>query len=200
MTHCFNDIATQILFRTYTLEKPIVLLFHEAGVFFPQISLKEHWRETYIFNQLNVDIRKGLIRLILISQLDKEILNTVRSKQYWVIYKKGKYSDGVPEPIRKNTVYYDVSQYCIAYGGIYTPRNTITKLKESKTVWKMIPVDDPLEYCINNNLIELKKTDNQYLAILKGVVKVLYNEGRTQQNIAEIVKKDQSTVSRWINS
>lgn len=193
----WNDIATQILFRTYSLDKPIILLFHEAGVFYPQISLKDHWRETYNFNQLNVDFRKGLVRLILISQLDKEILNTVRQKQYWVIYRKGNYSDSVPRPIRKRMPFYAVDQYCVSYGGIYTPNNRTAKLPEEKDQWKMIPVGDPEKYCEEHKLIISKK--NRHELDRSEMIERMEEKGLKQKEIAYILKVSQQRVSQLTN-
>ena len=85
----WNKIAKQLIDRTFQVERPIGLTFDEAGVYFPQIALAEHYGEIYRFSNLVVDFRKNNIRLITISQLDTEIINTIRLKQYWTILKKG---------------------------------------------------------------------------------------------------------------
>ena len=197
----WNNIAKQLLYRTYSLDKPIILLFHEGGVFFPQISIAEQWMETYKFNQLNVDFRKGLVRLILISQLDKEILSTVREKQYWIIYKKGNYSDSVPKPIRQRTPFFAVDHYCISYGGIYTSNNRVKKLPEQKEIWKMIPVDNTEEYCLKHGLLEdKKKMSSKSIVDILASIYINFQDNGNKKLTYEFLEENSGIVWQTIQS
>lgn len=174
----WNKIAKQLIRRTYLLYTPIILLFHEAGVYFPQISIGKHFEEIYNFSQYLVDFRKSKIRAILISQLDSEIVNTIWYKNYWSIYRKGRYSKRVPSDIRDQTPFYGITKYCISHGNLYTPNNIVKKYNECSDMWKMINTIDVEEGKNGNNGVLLSW--NEANTITKK-----HNEGMSIPQIAE---------------
>lgn len=207
----WNDIGQQLIRRTYDLEKPIILRFSEAGVFFPYVSLKEHWHEVYFFNQMNVDFRKADVRLQLISQLGKEIMNTVREKQYWILCKRGRYVgvDTIPKKLRERLPYYAQDEYAILYGGIYTGGNRNKFLPEAKDKWKMKPLGDVVEYCKEYGLIQSKDTIANVDRDVQ--ITILYLSGNytqmqltesfdcSQQRISQIVKETTEKFLKFTN-
>ena len=41
----WNNVYRQLITRTFDIGKPIITAFHEAGVYFPQIALSDHYGE-----------------------------------------------------------------------------------------------------------------------------------------------------------
>jgi hypothetical protein len=176
----WNEVARQLIDRTYSLETPIGLTFDEAGVYFPQIALSEHYSEVYRFSNLVVDFRKNNIRFKGISQLDTEVLNTISLKQYWTVLRKGVYSKRIPRKARRVTPFYAIDQYTILEGGIYTSGNRVVKMKESDYMMKIIPQTMPEESTKQDKKLTkvMEQRDN--------AIKALNDLGRKQRQIKEI--------------
>lgn len=132
-------VLEKLLNRTKFLDRAITLLFHEAGVYWPQMPLTNHWQYVDKFSSLFVDCRKGLVRPILVSQLPSEIHNTIREKCMVRIHRKGFGSMKLPEPLRRVIPYTALNQYQLQYGGLYVRHNIVQYFKEKKIVYKIIP-------------------------------------------------------------
>lgn len=188
-TNLWVKIAQQLLDRTYSLDNAIGILFHEAGIYFPQMPIDKHWKAVRDFSELFVDFRKRLLRGIFISQLDKEILNTIRGKCLWRIYRKGFVSkEGNPKPIYKSTPFLGLNQYHFLHGGLYTMDNEIGRMPEYNLNKRVIPITPMVQEEDNNG------------SQLKGIAIRLSDLGWDQQSIADIIGKHQSTVSRYLNA
>ncbi|MHA2010438.1 MAG: hypothetical protein ACXACY_23465 [Candidatus Hodarchaeales archaeon] len=188
----WNNIAKQLIRRMYSLEQAIGLCFDEGGIYFPQISLGDHYAEIYRFSNLVVDFRKNNIRLQLISQLDTEMLNTISEKQFWTILRKGVYSKRIPRKARRVTPFYAIDQYTILEGGIYTSGNTVVKMKESDRMMKIVPQSDPqIETKENQKIKNLREQRDKTLI-------ALYDKGLSSRQIAGIVGLGKSRVAEIV--
>ena len=136
------NIAEQLLNRTVYLEVAIGLLFHEAGIYFSEFSHGDQWRAIKKFEELFVEFRKGLVRTLLVSQLDTEIESTIRKKCMYACIRKTKLSrsGNWAKPLVKKAPFTALNQYHWVFGGLYNRDNTINKFFEKKTIMKMIPV------------------------------------------------------------
>lgn len=132
-------ILEQLLNRTTFLDQAITMLFHEAGIYWPQMPLQGHWKYVDEFSSLFVDCRKGLVRPILVSQLDNEVHHTIRDKCMVRIHRKGFGSKKLPEPLRRVIPYTALNEYQIQYGGLYVRHNLVAYFKEKKILFKIIP-------------------------------------------------------------
>lgn len=133
------NILEQLLNRVTFLDQAITLLFHEAGIYWPQMPLSGHWEYVDKFSSLFVDCRKGLVRPILVSQLDNEIHHTIRDKCMVRIHRKGFASKKLPEPLRRVIPYTALNEYHYQYGGLYVRYNIVAYFKEKKILYKIIP-------------------------------------------------------------
>jgi hypothetical protein len=189
-TNLWVKIAQQLLDRTYLLDNAVGLLFHEAGIYFPQVPIDKHWKSVKDFSELFVDFRKRLLRGIFISQRDKEINVNVRGKCMWHVYRKGYVSkEGNPKPIYKSTPFLALNQYHFMFGGLYTMDNVIGKLPEHNHNKRVIPITPMTEQQEPNNGTSMRDI----------YIKKLYNEiGWTQEYIADFVDLSQQHVSRIV--
>lgn len=137
----WTHYAEQLLNRDIFLETAIGLLFHEAGIYFPEFASGDQWRAIKKFSELFVEFRKGLVRTQLVSQLDTEIESTIRKKCMYACIRKTKLSrsGGWPKALVKKTPFTALNEYHWVFGGLYNRNNTITKFFEKKTIFKMIP-------------------------------------------------------------
>lgn len=137
----WTNYAEQLLNRDTFLEVAIGLLFHEAGIYFPEFGSGDQWRAIKKFSELFVEFRKGLVRTILVSQLDTEIESTIRKKCMYACIRKTKLSrsGGWPKALVKKTPFTALNEYHWVFGGLYNRNNTITKFFEKKNIFKMIP-------------------------------------------------------------
>lgn len=133
------EILQQLLNRTKFLDKAITVLFHEAGIYWPEMARGDHWKYVDDFANLFVDCRKGLVRPILVSQLENEIESTIRGKCMVRIHRKGFGSRKLPVPLRKVIPYTALNEYHYQYGGLYVRRNLVEYFKEKKILYKIIP-------------------------------------------------------------
>lgn len=133
------NILEQLLNRVKFLDQAITLLFHEAGIYWPQMPQSGHWDHVDQFSSLFVDCRKGLVRPILVSQLDNEIHHTIREKCMVRIHRKGFPSKKLPEPLRRVIPYTALNEYHYQYGGLYVRYNIVAYFKEKKILYKIIP-------------------------------------------------------------
>ena len=135
------EVLTQLLNRTEHLEQAIGLLFHEAGIYFSEYSSGDQWRAIKNFSELFVECRKGLVRNLIVSQLDTEIESTVRKKCMFACIRKTKLarSIGWPKPLIKAAPFTPINGYHWTEGGLYNRSNTVKKFFEKKIIYKMIP-------------------------------------------------------------
>jgi len=133
--------AEQLLNRDVFLETAIGLLFHEAGIYFPEFASGDQWRATKKFSELFVEFRKGLVRTQLVSQLDTEIESTIRKKCMYACIRKTRLSrsGGWPKALVKRAPFTAINEFHWVYGGLYNRNNTITKFFENKKIFKIIP-------------------------------------------------------------
>jgi len=180
-------IAEQLLDRTFSLENAVGLLFHEAGIYFPEMPIEQHWRAVKEFSEMFVDFRKALIRVILISQMDKEIKHTIRGKCFWRIYRKGFVSKtGNPEPIFKTTQKLALNEYHFFFSGGYSMYNVVDKTPEYNHHVRIVPHAFP------------KPDEADIIPDMKMVARKLSDRGWQQSEIGELLNKHQSTISRMI--
>lgn len=133
------NISNQLINRTTHLDKCIGILFNEAGILFPQNAQGDHWKAVAEFATTIVDARKGLLRLIFISQIQTEIMDTVRKKCMFKVFRKGWVAKDEPKAIRKAAPFTARNEYHLSCGGLYCKSNTIDKFIEEKEISKMIP-------------------------------------------------------------
>ena len=133
------EILTQLSNRTKFLDNAITVLFHEAGIYWPEMARGDHWKYVDDFSNLFVDCRKGLVRPILVSQLENEVESTIRGKCMVRIHRKGVGSIRLPEPLRRVIPYTALNEYHYQYGGLYVRRNLVEYFKEKKILYKIIP-------------------------------------------------------------
>ena len=137
----WTRLAEQLLNRDIFLERAIGLLFHEAGIYFPEFASGDQWRAIKKFSELFVEFRKGLVRTQLVSQLDTEIESTIRKKCMYACIRKTRLSrsGGWPKALVKKAPFTSLNEYHWVYGGLYNRNNTITKFFENKKIFKIIP-------------------------------------------------------------
>lgn len=163
-------IFEQLVNRTTLTNTVITYLDHEAGVLLPEIALSEslkakgHWRAVNKICELFVDFRKGLIRPILISQLEGEINHRLRQKCLFNVIRQGIASKGFPPEVQEAVIRQLVNMYTITIGKkVYTRGNTNTKYPEDPQVRKLICAQ-----LIEHLTEDLDEDDNTdlYLAVL----------------------------------
>ena len=140
-TAVWVKVLTQLLNRTEHLEEAIGLLFHEAGIYFSEFSSGDQWRAIKDYSELFVETRKGLVRNLIVSQLDTEIESTIRKKCMFACIRKTKLSRtiGWPKPLIQAAPFTPINRFHWVEGGLYNRSNTIAKFFEKKLIYKMIP-------------------------------------------------------------
>ncbi len=133
------DVFKQLLNRIFDLDSAITLLFHEAGIYWSEMAQGDHWKAVDLFSQFFVDARKGLVRPILVSQLETEVSYTIRNKCMWRIHRKGLGTHNQAEPLRKVIPFTALDEYHLQFGGIYVRYNIADLFAEKKEIYKMIP-------------------------------------------------------------
>ncbi len=132
-------VLRQLLNRNKFIDHAIALLFHEAGIYWPENARGEHWGAVEDFANLFVDCRKGLVRPILESQLQTEIYHLIRMKCMAAVHRKGFPSRRLPDPLQKVIPYTALNEFHFQYGGLYVRKNIIDKFQEKKILYKMVP-------------------------------------------------------------
>lgn len=135
----FAEIMEQLVNRTKFLDVAIGMLFHEAGVYFKQQAQGEHWKAVDKFGEFFVDCRKGLVRPILLSQLENEIEYNIRAKCMFSIHKQGVATKNQDPKLREAIPFTKIDEYQISKGGLYNRYNKHKESKENKIIMKMIP-------------------------------------------------------------
>lgn len=153
------NISNQLINRTTHLNKCVGILFNEAGILFPQNAQGDHWKAVAEFATTIVDARKGLLRLIFISQIQTEIMDTVRKKCMFKVFRKGWVAKDEPKPIRKAAPFTARNEYHLSCGGLYCKSNTIDKFIEEKAIQKMIPSIIINETSLPNELSDTSSID-----------------------------------------
>lgn len=138
-------VFEQLVNRTQLENTVITYLDSEAGILLPEIALSEskkargHWRAVNKVCELFVDFRKGLIRPILISQLEAEINHRIRMKCLFNIIKQGVVGKGFPLQVVRDAPNQRVDQFIIAVGKqLYTRGNVAPKYPEDPDIRKLI--------------------------------------------------------------
>ncbi len=132
-------VTKQLLNRIKFIDKAIALLFHEAGIYWPENARGEHWGAVEDFSNLFVDCRKGLVRPILVSQLQTELYHPIRMKCMALVHRKGFPSRRLPDPLQKAIPYTALNEFHFQYGGLYVRNNLIDCFLEKKILYKMVP-------------------------------------------------------------
>jgi len=143
-TWCWARVLDQLLSRP-DQSKAVILLFHEAGIYFPEAAraanTKEanHYEAVTTFADLFVEAGKGLVRCIFLSQLETEIKHTIRDKTGWKIFKKGMPGKKQHRLIRKIAPYQARNEFISSHYGLFLADNTSFKFIENKSKWLMTP-------------------------------------------------------------
>jgi len=138
-TMLWVKVMDQLLNRTIHYMKPIGLLFHEAGILFPEYSIGDQWRGIKRFSELFVESRKGLVRTLFVSQIETELESTIRKKCLYQVFRKCRIGRAHDPPLRKAVPFTMLNEYNLCVGGLYTRNNNIAKFFEKKFIMKMIP-------------------------------------------------------------
>ena len=187
------NISNQLLSRVTHLNSCIGILFNEAGVLFPQNAQGDHWKAVAEFATAIVDARKGLLRLIYVSQIQTEIMDTVRKKCLFKVFRKGWVAKDEPKAIRKAAPFTARNEYHLSCGGLYCKSNTIDKFIEEKAIQKMIP-----QVIINNNNEASLPTSSSTVSSIdrgSGVVATL-GENNENQSVKSVSIKSKINSSR----
>jgi len=136
----WTRIANQLLNRTTNINIAIGILFNEAGVLFPQNAAGKHWKAVEEMAEAIVDSRKGLVRLIFISQLQTEIKDTIRKKAMFKMFRKGWAGRSEPIPLQKAAPFTARDRFHLSIGGLYVKNSKIELFTEIIKVYKMIPM------------------------------------------------------------
>jgi DNA-binding transcriptional regulator YiaG len=206
-------IVKQLLERTVLLEQAIGILWHEAGILWQQQGSGDHWKAIHEFSELVVECRKGLVRLVLVGQIETEIESTIRKKLGYVVYKQGSASRQAPELVQKIAPFQARHEFIVRRLGLYTKGNVAEKFEELKKIWKIIPIGEPnfdeeeneeedseqvdqlIEKTIKERNFTLAKEKLMTTRILelrrKGKVKI------SLQLIGILLGVDKSTITRW---
>ena len=204
----WNDVGKQLIRRTFDLDKKpservILLRFPEAGVYFPEIALGEHYKQIYRFNFLNVQYRKSHVQVMMEAQQDAEMKSTIHGKQNWKMLKKGAYSKRVPRVVRSSSPFFSRDQLALFDGGIYNKEITIYKMQEAPVPWKMVPLTDYNEQEMSQNEEKLRE---QYVRdYLKHVLPVIWSEWKdvktfTQLKLSKLTGIPRATIQDWIRN
>ncbi|MHA2327369.1 MAG: hypothetical protein ACXACR_02510 [Candidatus Hodarchaeales archaeon] len=141
-TALWANIITQLLNRDPSIlkQKAIGMLFHEAGILFPQNAIGQQWRAVDEFSERFVECRKGLVRIMLVSQIDTEIESTIRGKAMYGIIRKATLNKSWPQLLRKVSPFTPINQYQLCLGkGLYLLDNNVEEFYEKKIIFKMVP-------------------------------------------------------------
>lgn len=134
-------ILEQLVNRIKFVETAVGLLFHEAGILFPQSATGKHWGHVNKFSELFVETRKGLVRTVLVSQIETEIESTIRGKCLYACIRKSYLSKSWARLVRKVAPFTALNEFQLVIGrGLYQLDNTIDCFFEKKLILKMIPV------------------------------------------------------------
>lgn len=180
-TMLWVKVMDQLLNRTVHFQKPVGLLFHEAGILFPEYSIGDQWRGIKRFSELFVESRKGLVRTLFVSQIETELESTIRKKCMYQVFRKCRIGRMYDPPLRKAVPFTKLNEYNLCFGGLYTRNNNIAKFFEKKIVMKMIP---PLS--INGG--EVVDVDGEKFSQTEEVIKKLmdYSLSQGENNIAKL--------------
>ena len=141
-TNLWVNIVEQALNRRIFLDRAVDFLFHEAGNLFPESARDKQWKAVQDFSELFVEAGKGLLRLMLVSQLLTEIESTIRNKCMYNVFRQSYVGRkaGFPTPLVSALPFTKINEYHICKGrGIYKRYNTVDLFYENKDLWKMIP-------------------------------------------------------------
>lgn len=134
------NVLTQLLNRQVLVNKAVGMLFHEAGILFPQNAIGNQWRAVDEFSERFVECRKGLVRIMLVSQIDTEIESTIRGKAMYAFIRKATLNKSWPQLLRKVAPYTPINEYQLVLGkGLYLLDNEIGMFYENKKIIKMVP-------------------------------------------------------------
>lgn len=142
-TKLWAHVVTQLLNRDPGMldQKAVGLLFHEAGILFPQNAVGQQWLAVDEFSERFVECRKGLVRNMMVSQIDTEIESTIRGKCMYGIIRKSTLNKSWPKLVRKVAPFTALNQYQLVLGkGLYLLDNQVGAFYEKKSIFKMVPM------------------------------------------------------------
>lgn len=138
-TALWSDILQQLVNRDYLLEQAIILLFHEAGNYFPETAIGQQWEDIRNYSNLFVETRKGLVRNMFLSQIKTELKYTLREKCAFKIFRQCWPGKREHPAIISQAPFLPINEYIICRGGLFKLDNTIKKQFEEKNIFKIIP-------------------------------------------------------------
>lgn len=197
------NVVKQLLSRTYLLESCVGILFHEAGILWKQMSREKHWKAVNEFSELVVECRKGLVRLMFLSQLKTEMESTIREKCLWKIFRLGTASDKEPTQVQKAVPFQDIDEYTLMVGGFYYRNNKVGLRPEIREAWKIIPVKAISDKDSGSEL-SFEVGRRQTLSVLRKIIPPLLLEiDRGKVSLtrkAELIGISKSVLSKWLTN
>lgn len=133
-------LSLKLINRPFFIDKPISIVFDEAGIYFYEYARGKQWRWIDKFSQIFVNARKSYIRYIFITQTITDIRHTIRRKAGWFFMKQGFATDNMPEFTIVSTPALPVNQYNVCYLYYYKCNNIIKKFHENDIEYRLIPL------------------------------------------------------------
>ena len=185
----WKRITKQLLERVELLDVAITTLFNEAGILFQEGASGKHWKEINEYSEIVVENRKGLVRPIYLSQLETEMVHTIRKKMLWKCYRLGTTSaKGVPLAVQRAAPFQSRSAYILMYGNLFSIGNQVPKLSELSETWKIIPIGEP-------NIVEDNGKSKEY-AKREEIIQILSAYGKKQGEIADLIGVSQPRINQ----
>lgn len=200
----WKRITKQLLERTVLLDCAITTLYNEAGILWQEGASGKHWQEINDYSEIIVECRKGLVRVILLAQLETEIYHPIRKKMLWKCYRLGTTSKFAPKSVRSSAPFQSRSAYILMYGGMYLIGNQTPKFTELKETWKIIPIGEPVieedeniqegkyPIMLKAQLMKEHNYHNKSLSLLSrdyGISRTTLTSWSKDVNILELVEK-----------
>lgn len=199
-TALWANILTQLLNRITMVNTAIGMLFHEAGILFPQNAIGQQWRAVDEFSERFVECRKGLVRIMLVSQIDTEIESTIRGKAMYAFIRKATLNKSWPPLVRSIVPFTPLNEYQLVVGkGLYLLDNEIELFYEKKLKMKMIPMQlidlngDSLDERMNN------KENPTTKRTLHRIIQKIYMETNSMKKTSDLLGISPSTVHKYAN-
>ena len=189
-------LVENLINRFYHIDKAIGILFHESGNYWPEMARSNHWKAVDDFCSLFVDCRKGLVRPIIISQLDAEVETRIRGKCMVKVHRKGWGSRKLPTPLKESIPFTAINEYQYQYGGLYVRYNTIDLFKEKKIIYKIIPCRyiDGVSLPNGDSKKKLNPTEN---VLKKAFDYILLTSGLTKTELCKQMRISPTTLRKY---
>ncbi len=190
----WKNITKQLLERTVLLNQSITTLFNEGGILWQEGASGNHWKLINEYSEIIVECRKGLVRVMILSQLETEIMHTIRKKLLWKCYRLGTTSKMVPIPVRKATPFQSRSGYILMYGGMYSIGNQTPKLSELSEIWKIIPIGDPV---IEEEVSKADKNNKYPIQLKAQLIKQYIYDNKTIRSLSRDYGINRDSIANW---